>query len=94
MLIDCDSCTARPHACGDCVVTHLMSVGLSSDATTDRASPPTELTASEVAAVAVLAAEGLVPPLRLVTGQPPVMAVRQTPGRRRPRSVGTGVQAG
>lgn len=68
MLIDCDSCTARSHACGDCVVTHLMSIGVRSDPTTaDRASPPTELTASEVAAVAVLSAGGLVPPLRLVT---------------------------
>lgn len=63
MLIDCDTCTARPRACGDCIVTHLLSVGPVRDTATP---DPTELTESEVAAVAVLSAGGLVPPLRLV----------------------------
>ncbi|MGJ7441419.1 hypothetical protein [Aquipuribacter sp. MA13-6] len=72
MLIDCDTCTARPRACGDCVVTHLLSVRPSSVPL----EPPsvrrtTDLTASEVAAVGVLAAGGLVPPLRLVTDARP-----------------------
>jgi len=93
MLIDCDSCTARPHACGDCIVTHLLQVGPArstedswtdpwdkdgqTTASTPFADPRTggrdepdrtaELTESELAAVAVLSAGGLVPPLRLVT---------------------------
>ena len=25
MLIDCDTCTARPTGCADCVVTHVLS---------------------------------------------------------------------
>lgn len=96
MLIDCDSCTARPRACGDCIVTHLLQVGPVRGSTEDSwadswsgswddggpdrpswtpdpADAPhehdrgPELTESEVAAVAVLSAGGLVPPLRLVT---------------------------
>ena len=57
MLIDCDSCTVRGLACGDCVVTVLLGV------------PPVgvELDAAEQAAISVLADQGLVPPLRLVT---------------------------
>ncbi|WP_380175099.1 hypothetical protein ACFEMC_07615 [Kineococcus sp. DHX-1] len=57
MLIDCDSCTARPLACSECVVSVLLG-------------PPQErsLDAEEVGAVEVLAASGLVPPLRLQTG--------------------------
>ena len=61
MLIDCDSCTVRGLACGDCVVTVLLGV------------PPAgvELDDAEQAAIGALAAEGLVPPLRSAsTGQP------------------------
>lgn len=126
MLIDCDSCTARPRACGDCIVTHLLQVGPVRGSTEDswsgswgaadlagpgggdpapghdrasggdvgehgaghepaavrpggseRLGHPSapeggpELTEQEIAAVAVLSAGGLVPPLRLVTpGRP------------------------
>jgi hypothetical protein len=58
VLIDCDSCSVRGLACGDCVVTVLLGV------------PPVgvELDAAEQAAISVLADQGLVPPLRLVTG--------------------------
>ena len=54
MLIDCDSCEVRGHACGDCVVTALLG------------GPPGELDEAESAALEVLAGSGLVPPLRLV----------------------------
>lgn len=60
MLIDCDSCAVRGLACGDCVVTVLLG-----------ASPAgVELDAAEQAAISVLADQGLVPPLRLVTVGP------------------------
>jgi hypothetical protein len=53
--IDCDTCVVRGLACGDCVVTVLLG-------------PPPELTFDDDAcrALDVLAAGGLVPPLRLV----------------------------
>ena len=53
--IDCDTCVVRGLACHDCVVTVLLG-------------PPPELTIDdeERRALDVLAAEGLVPPLRLV----------------------------
>ena len=59
LLIDCGSCAARPAACGDCVVSVLLG-------------PPPgdevgDFDATEVAALAVLADSGLIPPLRLIT---------------------------
>ncbi len=55
MLIDCASCSARPAACADCVVTALLD------------SPEgAQLTNEEVAAMDALAASGLVSPLRFV----------------------------
>jgi hypothetical protein len=53
--IDCDLCVARPVACRDCVVSHLLG-------------PPPELAfdAEEQQALAVLADSGLVPRLRMV----------------------------
>ncbi len=53
--IDCDTCEVRGLACHDCVVTVLLG-------------PPPELTFDddERRALDVLAAGGLVPPLRLV----------------------------
>jgi hypothetical protein len=56
LLIDCDECSVRGIGCGDCVVTVLLG------------GPPAEvtLTAEERRAVEVLAAAGMVPPLRLV----------------------------
>ena len=61
MMIDCESCTARPVACGDCVVTFL---------TIGHASPVVgadgiDLDSAEQRAIGVLAASGLVPPLRM-----------------------------
>ena len=66
MLIDCDTCEVRGAACGDCVVTVLLGP-----------LPGLEPDHAEEAAIDVLAASGLVPPLRLVTpsstrrGRPP-----------------------
>ena len=53
--IDCDTCVVRGLACHDCVVTVLLG-------------PPPELTFDddETQALGVLAASGLVPPLRMV----------------------------
>lgn len=55
MLIDCDSCIAKPTACSDCVVSVLLG------------SPGNgHLDAEEERAIEVLAESGLVPPLRLM----------------------------
>jgi hypothetical protein len=56
MLIDCERCSVRGIGCGDCVVTVLLG------------GPPPGVTLNEEErrAVEVLAAAGLVPPLRLV----------------------------
>lgn len=56
LLIDCDTCSVRGIGCGDCVVTVLLG------------GPPAGVTLNEEErrAVGVLAAAGLVPPLRLV----------------------------
>ncbi len=55
VTLDCDTCTVRGAACGDCVVSLLIG-------------PPPEVQfdAAEQRALDVLAAGGLVPPLRLV----------------------------
>jgi hypothetical protein len=79
MLIDCDSCAMRDLACGDCVVTVMLGMpsvhGVSgpgdvegSQAAEGQAPVLTriELDGPERAAIAVLAGQGLVPPLRLV----------------------------
>ena len=58
VVVDCDTCLVRSAAaCGDCVVTVLLGA------------PPegVVLAETEVTALDVLAKEGLVPPLRLVT---------------------------
>lgn len=62
MLIDCDSCAMQhSRACDDCVVTVLF--GLTEG--------PIELAEAETTALGNLAAEGLVPPLRLVSRREP-----------------------
>ena len=61
MVIDCDTCAARGPACTDCVVTFLLGPDTRSQ----------ELPGEEVAALAVLADSGLVPPLRLVPREAP-----------------------
>lgn len=58
VVVDCDTCLVRSAAaCGDCVVTVLLGA------------PPdgVVLAETEVTALDVLAREGLVPPLRMVT---------------------------
>lgn len=60
--VDCDSCIVRgPSACGDCLVTVLLGA------------PPAgvEIDSEERAALGVLAAAGVVPPLRLVRAVTP-----------------------
>ena len=52
MIIDCDTCTVRGNACGDCVIAVLLGA-------------PPALNSQEQRAIEVLAASGLVPPLRL-----------------------------
>lgn len=54
LRVDCYGCTARPHACGDCVVTFLLGA------------PPAgvQLAADEQVALEVLADAGLVPALQ------------------------------
>jgi hypothetical protein len=58
VIIDCDTCRVRGPACGDCVVTVMLGL------------PGTRpsLDVAEQRAIGVLAASGLVPPLRLVPG--------------------------
>jgi len=57
MLIDCGRCELRGAACGDCAVTALLECGQAPGG--DRA-----LGAREMRALSVLAAAGMVPPLR------------------------------
>lgn len=76
MLIDCDGCAMRDLACDTCVVSVILGA------------PPggVEVDESERRALAVLAAEGLVPSLRLVP--------LGDPGSTGPRPVGTGLVPG
>lgn len=76
VAIDCDSCTMRHIACGDCVVSVLLGA-------------PPSWNAEEQRALGVLADSGLVPPLRLVstrsaagadTSDTPVGTPRHRPG--------------
>ena len=76
MIVDCETCVVRGPACGDCVVTFLLG-------------PPDWLAldglpGAEMAALAVLADSGLVPPLRLVSPEP----VRPAAARGGDRAVG------
>jgi hypothetical protein len=59
MIIDCHTCQAAGPACSDCLVTVLLG---SPQIGTAEVAPEHE------AAVEVLAASGLVPPLRLIRG--------------------------
>ena len=61
MLIDCDACTVRGPACGDCVVTVLLRT-----VPTAHDTGGVDIDGAEQAALAVLAGSGLVPPLRLI----------------------------
>jgi hypothetical protein len=77
MVIDCERCEVRGLACGDCVIGVLLGVPGVSSAAPDGAEPATarpsgasavHLDAPEQRALAVLADQGLVPRLRLVSG--------------------------
>jgi len=72
MLIDCETCSVRDVACGDCAVGVLLGI------------PPAggTLDAEERTAIRVLAASGLVPPLRLTVKAP----ARDAPGQEEPRA--------
>jgi hypothetical protein len=72
MLIDCEACSVRDVACGDCAVGVLLGM------------PPAggTLDAEERTAIGVLAASGLVPPLRLTLEAPPA----DVHGQKRPRA--------
>jgi hypothetical protein len=61
VLIDCDTCVGRGKSCGSCVLSVMLEA------------PPegVELDSDERYALAVLADEGLLPPLRLVPGAAP-----------------------
>lgn len=67
--VDCHGCTARPVACGDCVVTYLLG------------SPPegVDLAADEQEALEVLAASGLVPSLQYSPSSDPITASGRPP---------------
>ncbi len=71
LLIDCDTCIARGPGCGDCVVTVFLSIAPHRPAEPARPQRPAarvQLDEAERQAVSALAAAGLVPPLRLVSG--------------------------
>ena len=76
MVIDCERCEVRGLACGDCVIGVLLGVPGVSSAVSDGPGSPTarpsgasavHLDAPEQRALAVLADQGLVPRLRLVS---------------------------
>lgn len=71
--VDCDGCTARGPACGDCVMTVLLG-------------PPggtVDFVEEEQEALGVLARAGLVPPLRMVPGEVPDQGVESFGNRLR-----------
>lgn len=74
MIIDCDRCAARPSACGDCVVGVVLrghaDPGRPMSSSGDRlpsGAVALSLDAPEQRALDVLAEQGLVPRLRLVS---------------------------
>jgi len=71
MIIECDSCEVRGHACGDCVIGVLLGTPAprasgSDDPELPPGAPIVQLDAPEQRALDVLAEQGLVPRLRLV----------------------------
>jgi len=63
--VDCQTCVARGPACDDCVISALLGAP----------SQGVDLDLDERAALAALAEQGMVPPLRLVPGVRPVRSV-------------------
>lgn len=72
MTIDCDRCTVRGIACGNCAVTFI-------------ANDKVELDAAEVRALAALAGAGMIPPLRYA---PLMAKASLPPGKIPGRSLG------
>jgi hypothetical protein len=71
MIIDCGSCTARPGACTDCVVSFLTVPARSGSGPGRVGRSPAagvDLDEAERGAISVLARSGLVPPLRMRAG--------------------------
>jgi hypothetical protein len=58
VLIDCGSCAMADLACGDCVVSVLLGAP----------GQPQQVEDSHIQAIGVLADQGLIPPLRLISG--------------------------
>ncbi len=86
MIIECDSCEVRGHACGDCVIGVLLGTPeprLSGAEGLDVPSgaPIVQLDAPEQRALDVLAEQGLVPRLRLVAGRTRRTSARENGGR-------------
>lgn len=73
MIIECDSCEVRGHACGDCVIGVLLGApatspsGVEDGTGVPSGAPIVQLDAPEQRAFDVLAEQGLVPRLRLVS---------------------------
>ncbi|MCU1650913.1 MAG: hypothetical protein QOC67_711 [Pseudonocardiales bacterium] len=75
MIIDCDRCVVRGNACRDCVVGVFLGLPGSAGDGIDQSDLPSgarsvQLDAPEARALNVLAEQGLVPRLRLVSVEP------------------------
>jgi hypothetical protein len=88
MIIECDSCEVRGHACGDCVIGVLLGTPEPRMSETEGGEVPpgapiVQLDAPERRALDVLAEQGLVPRLRLVATR----TRRTSPGENGGRSI-------
>ncbi len=91
MIIECDSCEVRGHACGDCVIGVLLGAPAprASDVDADvgpesglpSGAPIVQLDAPEQRAFDVLAEQGLVPRLRLVATRTRRLSHEENGGR-------------
>src|SRR5919206_3631385 len=75
MIIDCDRCQVRGDACRECVVGVFLDLPAATSAAAGQSHRPSgartvQLDAPQCRALDVLADEGLVPRLRLVSGEP------------------------
>jgi len=68
MVVDCDTCQVRGPGCEDCVVSVLLRPPRAGQAghPGHTGHPHLDLAPAQAAALGVLAASGLIPPLRLV----------------------------
>ena len=78
MEIDCERCEMRGAGCQDCVITMLQPRNTGGFSTAG----PGDLTEEEAKALGVLAAAGLVPPLRLTLPGPSRSGPAVLPGAR------------